>query len=211
MPGFDKKVVLEQILKDVPVQQNLRGKIEGTNKTIYAYYFNRGMPDPDLKYDMRKNPVKTTPDSTLCEIYSMGGPKYKEFAEEHRKRLKTDKDYARMERELSRKYSRHVSEWYQGPWIGGGVCTDYEVINATRSKGGCSYSYHHSAGWFLDHFDRICERLGYAPRLLDKCVIVGERKENLPINLQNQDPTISEILDLIENAYQKITPTAHQH
>jgi len=203
MLGFDKKVVLEQILKDVPVQQNLRGKVEGTNNIIYAYYFNRGMPDPDLKYDLKENPVKTTPDSTLCEIYSMGGPKYKEFVEAHKKRLKTDANYANAEMELSRGYSRHSYEWYQGPWIAGGACTDDEVVEATR--GGCSYSYHHSAGWFSDHFNQICERLGYPLRLSDDHIEVDGKKEHLSIDLQNQDPAISRILDLIEKAYQKFS------
>src|SRR4030042_2945819 len=73
MPGFDKKAVLEVILKEAPVLTNLRKKItvRGRRRVIYAYYHPRGQPDAELKYDRLKNPINTTPSSTLCELYSV--------------------------------------------------------------------------------------------------------------------------------------------
>ncbi len=74
MSRFDKKVVLETILKEAPILTNLRKEIsigDGKRKVdIYAYYWNQGIPDSELKYDREKNPLPSKPSSTLCEIYS---------------------------------------------------------------------------------------------------------------------------------------------
>ncbi|MBU3912527.1 MAG: hypothetical protein KKB21_02120 [Nanoarchaeota archaeon] len=205
MLGFDKKKVLEIILQEVPVKQNLVGEIEvnGKKRVVYAYYFNRGMPDPDLKYDRYTHPIPTTPDSTLCEVYSVGGPKHEKFEAEHVRMLKTDKSYAEDDKKRSEEYNRPITHWYQGPWVDG-VITDEEVIEATR--GGAEYSFHHSESWFSEHFNSICERMGFNMKLRDDFVVVGRKKQCIGIDLGTRDPILSQVLDSIERAYQKIKP-----
>ena len=72
MAGFDKQRVLERVMADAPILSNRQGVVEvdGKERKIYAYYHNRGVRDPDLQYDRVANPIATTPDATLCEIYS---------------------------------------------------------------------------------------------------------------------------------------------
>lgn len=185
MPEFNKKKVLETILKDTPILTNLRKEITLNKKkvVIYAYYFNRGEPDSELKYDLLKNPVKTTSKSTLCEIYSCW---------------------------------RNKPGKYSGPWLDE---SSYGLDPPFDVRNGAGYKFFDSPAFFAEHFNKICEKLNYEPRLNYDHVEI-KRKAELNINgrsikgniiidepigiiLEKIDPSLSEILNLIKNAYKK--------
>lgn len=209
MSTFDRARVLKTILKEVTVKQNLRGEIQvnGGRQVIYAFYCNRGMPDPDLKYDRYKNPIPTSPDSTLCEIYSVGGPKHAKFEQEHLQRLKDSVDYANSQMETSRLYNRPSQRLQMGPWVDGVGTTDDEIIKLTRGKGlfERTYNFHHSEAWFREHFNNVCMTLGIDIRLERNFVETESKQSRLEIDLARIDPTLSQILELTEKAYKKIS------
>ena len=232
---FDKIKILERILEEAPILSNRRGEIiverESEDKlgkkfikkekvTIYAYYFNRGVSDPDLKYDKVNSPIKTTSDSTICEIYSFwdGDPNVQAL----RKRLEERGDIKKGE------------IMYQGPWVKHALNDKETIENVREGFGG--YIFHHSASAFERHFNKIVEELDYDLRLIDlaeehyrffdcgafavqapKMVsysLDSKIKENLinirvPINLNlnREDPELSDILDIIHASYNKIQIT----
>lgn len=216
MPEFDKNKVLEQILKDVPVKLNLRGEvvIKGKKRVIYAFYQNSGIPDPDLKYDRQNEPIPTTIDSTMCEVYSGGGPRNKEFALEHQEKMKTDQLYARHKREYAKIFGTSVDSFDQGPNI------EVSGMNpAAEARKGYSFDFYSSAFHFIQHFHQICERLGYNISLFNNSVQftreveVVERgnklsvplnvRADIGINLRHNDSTLKQVMGAIEKAYKK--------
>ena len=199
---------METILKEAPVLTNLRGviSVKGYNdRVIYAYYCNRGVKDPDLDYDRELNPIKTTPNSTLCEIYSVFGEK----AEELREGL--IKEGKMKEGQLL----------YKGPWVG--EMSGNPVENAR--DGLHEYDFCHSASHFKEHFNQICANLGYKIKLIDffgegyalKLLRNGKIEVNgksysgelpfikrLSMNLNKEDPPLNCALAVIDEYYQII-------
>lgn len=103
MIDFRRDKVLEMILKEAPVLSNRRAEINtGFGKRFaYAYYFNRGEPDEELKYNRKEAPISTTPESSLCEIYSVFGARSEE-----------------VRQKLIREGEMNEDDFlYQGPWI----------------------------------------------------------------------------------------------
>ncbi len=226
MKNFDSSKVLERILQEVPILSNRRGEVEVTNpvynnkgelirekkekRVIYAFYFNRGVPDPDLKYDRKANPLPTTPDSTLCEIYSHfeGDPDVKEWREEA---IKTG-------------YIKEGEVVNQGPWLEDCGFVDNPPLAA---RDGDQYQFWHSGHVFADHFNTICESLGFEPRIVDidgmdhnYCIQISGQaalnfsgktshhdiaiKMRIGINFDREDPTLSRALGAISKAYEKL-------
>ncbi len=216
MPEFDKNKVLEEILKEVPVKLNLREEVvvDGVTRVIYAFYQNSGIPDPELKYDREKNPVPTDQNSTVCEVYSVGGPRNAEFTQEHQERMKANELYTGNRREDAKIFGTSIDSFNQGPYIGFD-----EMDPAGEARKGYSYDFSSSAYFFAQHFNQICKRLGYDIRFINNSVeltreveiVENENKLSLPlnvradvgINLKNKDPTLKDVLDVIENAYKK--------
>jgi hypothetical protein len=197
---FEKQVILENILEEAKVLTNKRGVIDvdGEKRVIYAYYLCRGEKDPELKYDRKKHPELTNPNSTLCEIYSVFGKEDEKLGKE--KKLKKGQLF------------------YQGPWIG-----DFNNPAENARLGIDQYYFTHSASNFIQHFNDICFREGYNFRLSDidanSLKVKGSGKielngkffvgnmllvRPLNINLRNKDPSLSEVLDDIENTYDAI-------
>ena len=230
---FDKNKVLEKILEEAPILSNRRGeieveiKVEENNKlikkkekrTIYAYYFNRGVSDPDLKYDKVNSPIKTTPDSTLAEVYSF---------------WEGDPNVQKLRQRLEKEGGIKEGEIIYGPWVEG-ASNDKETIEKVR-EGFWDYNFHNSAIAFKWHFNKIAKELCYNTRLINLAeerlgffdcgayVIQASRmisysvnskiKEGLmnirvPINLNLNriDPKLSEMLDIINKSYQRIQNT----
>ena len=218
MAGFDKQRVLERVTADAPILSNRQGEVEadGKKRKIYAYYHNRGVRDPDLQYDRVANPIATTPDATLCEVYSFweGDPNVQKLLQ-------------RLVREGNIKEGDVL---YQGPWVEHSLGDEGVIENARRGYG---YSFSHSASAFEGHFNRICEELGYEPRLVDlfeensgffgsgahiiqatryvRLGVDGQATEGkilmrapIGINLTTEDPTLSKTLDAIAQAYDRI-------
>ena len=206
MNKFDSQKVLETILQEAPHLSNRRGEIpvRGESRVIYAFYYNRGFPDPELAYNRVRNPSATTPLSTLCEVYSFweGDPNVQDLL----KRLK--KEGQLKPREVI----------HQGPWLQPPALNDDEIVHQTRE--GTGYSFHHSASTFERHFNKICSTLGYEPQLTDSTLevprdvqitVAGQVKDGkirlkapIGIDLHSEDPTLRQVLGVIEQAYQKI-------
>jgi hypothetical protein len=209
---FDKQKVLERIIQEAPILSNRRGEIDigrGKKGVIYAYYYNRGLPDPELHYDRVKAPAKTTPESTLCEIYSFweGHPNVQDLI----KRLTAERRIAPGQ------------VLHQGPWLEEPTLGDDDVIAETRR--GARYSLHRSGSAFSDHFNWTCEKLGFEQRLfsyegrgavikvqrqvkidLDGKVSDGNIKLIAPIDIDfdSEDPTLQGVLESISVACEKI-------
>lgn len=234
MGQFDVKKVLEKILEEAPTLSNLRKLIpkqswnyvketfekvkDGGLVPIYAHYYNRDVTDPDLNYHRVNQPAKTKSESTLCEVYSFweGDPNVQKL----------------IERLTGEGKIKPGDVMHQGPWLEGAAIDDKEIIEETRR--GSGYSFHHSASTFQRHFNKICEELGYEPRLVDMFNEVntqlygtgsqvvevprsvaltlngkhtkGEIKIRAPlgINLSRVDPTLIEVLKGIGGAYERI-------
>ncbi len=226
MGNFDKNKVLERILQEVPILSNRRGEVEVTNpvyndegkqigeknekRVIYAFYFNRGVPDPDLKYDRKANPLPTTPESTLCEIYSFweGAPNVREWREDA----------------IKSGYIKDDTIVNQGPWLEDCGVLDNPPLAARK---GNQYQFWRAGYTFAEHFNRICENLGFEPRIADldghDCnysiqipggikLSVGREtsyhdifvKMYIGINFDLEDPTLSKALDAISDTYKKL-------
>ncbi len=223
MRGFDSQKVLERILQEAPILSNRRGEVEAElpelkKVPIFAFYYNRGLPDPELHYDRVKNPIRTTPDSTLCEVYSFwgGDPNVQDLI-------------TRLTKEGEIKPGQVL---YQGPWLECPALDDEELFREVRK--GAGYSFYHSASAFHKHFNRICEALGYEPRLIDlynneNCRFFGrgafvvqvqspaqisvdgrvasgniKLRAQLGINLTSEDPTLRQVLSAVSDAYERI-------
>jgi len=230
--SFDKKVVLERILEEAPILSNRRGEIEIESEVkegndwvkqqvkvpIYAYYFNGGAKDPELTYDKVNSPIQTTPDSTLAEVYSFW--EEDPSVQDLRKRLEEEGEIKEGE------------VMYQGPWIEHALCDD-GIKRQTREQH-CQFSFFHSSGTFERHFNKIVGELGYDLRLIDLCeenseffdcgayAVQSQRmiayslknsniKEGLinvrvpvSLNLDREDPTLSQMLEIIDKSYQHI-------
>jgi hypothetical protein len=224
---FDKSKVLEKILADAPILSNLRKEIEVSEnpydkdskkvKTfIYAYYFNRGVKDPELKYHRINNPIQTTKDSSLAEIYSVSY-----WDEKTKLWIKGLEENGKIKK---------GEVLHQGPWIKS-CCDDSDILKKTREPD-CPYEFFHSGYRFLSHFNETVKNFGYDLELIGDiennnqfvaegaCAIKstrminysieGDIKERLievispiPINLDNKDPSLSEILDEIEISYNR--------
>ncbi len=204
MTGFDEKEVLETILKECPILTNIRGTInvKGNNRVIYAYYCNRGVKDPDIEYDRKFNPHPTTPDSTLCEIYSVFGEKHEDLRKELIKEAKIEEGQL----------------LYKGPWIG-------DWRNPAGDARDCfhhEYNFCHSASNFQEHFNQICSNLGYKIKLIDffgqgyalrllregKIEVNGASRsgelpfiKRLAMNLNKEDPPLKCALAAIDECY----------
>ena len=187
MVGFNKETVLETILKEVPVLSNLKKEIgvRGKKINIYAYYWNRGVPDSELKYDKEKNPIKTTPESSLCEIYS---------------------------------------GWRNKPGENSGPLLDYDSLNTSEDvRKGMRLIFGHAPIYFAEHFNKISKKLGYELKfcleresngiveiLRDAQLISNDRiiggqlliERQIGLSLSHHDSSLSNVLDLIEKAYE---------
>lgn len=228
--AFDKTLVLERILQEAPVLSNRRGeiKVDGQVKKgnewvkrkvkvpIYAYYFNMGVKDPDLKYDRIGFPIKTSHDSTLAEVYSFweGNPNIQELVKKLEERGEIKKGEV----------------IYQGPGIKG---VSFKEVKERTRRQDCVFSFNDSASTFEWHFNKITEELGYDVRLISlsqenygffdcgayalqspRQVSFSMNREvrkglidiRVPIglNLNRIDPTLNQMLGLIERAYKKI-------
>ena len=228
--SFDKQTVLERILEEAPIQSNRRGEVEIDGEAdgvkqkvktpIYAYYLNGGFEDPELTYDKVNSPIRTTPDSTLAEIYSFWeeGPS----AQDLRQRQEEEGDIGKGE------------VIYQGPVIKNisFINLKEEIERETRRQC-CRFSFDSSATEFAEHFNNIVEELDYDLRFIDlrnendeffdfgayavqsprmiSYSLNGEPRKGLlnrrvpvSLNLDKKDPTLSEILEIIDESYQKI-------
>lgn len=220
---FDKQKVLEKILEEAPVISNLRKEIEvdylddKVKVPIYAYYFNRGVKDSELSYDRINNPINTSPNSSLAEIYSF--TYWKDSTKEFLKKLEEKGTIKKGE------------EVYQAPVIEGYF--GYEEALRTTREPDCNYKFFNSAYEFKEHFNEIVKKLDYDLELLcfsengsrffsdgaygvksKRMVnysIDGKVKENLirvisliSMDLDKEDPSLSKILDEIENCYNRI-------
>ncbi len=214
---FDKNKVLERIISEVPILSNKRGELTINNDIkendklvkievkvpIYAYYFNRGLKDPDLDYDKVNSPIATTKDSSLAEVYSLF-------------------DSGKFQKE------------YRGPDVvsfGGTILLDNNKVIKYIRDNYYNFEFFHSAFKFKNHFNRIVEDLGYDINFLNlgegifkfgtygvqssREIIYSfgkkEAKEGkvnvivpLKLNLNKNDPSLLEVLDLIEASYSKI-------
>ncbi len=213
LEGFNKFEVMERILEEVPIQTNLRREIEvnGEKRVLYAYYFNRGEPDPEVKYDRKNEPIKTTHHSTLCEIYSVW------------------KEEEQVKEFLERGVLKEGEVLNKGPWL------ESNEDPPAEARAGGRYNFWHTAHYFSEHFNQICGSLGYMPRIIslfdekekgffdmgayiiqvrrnarnvlvskdvsDRDIIV---REYIGINLVREDPPLSHILDAIAESYKKI-------
>jgi len=248
---FDKKKVLEAILQDLPILSNLKRdvKIKGKKRTLWAYYCNRGVEDPEVKYS-RLNPLPTTENSTLCEIYSTGGIKYEELRKDMKKIDEEEMKRKSKERGKNKKSDsgrlgdetleeilglddtpggsspiKGDGHYYAGPVVdGGGLDGLTDPAGSAREDG--DYEYYHSDGWFADHFNEICKKRGYNIKYDDGRVMIKRDAElidddsvktkvsvimgtRIDMDTDRYDPTLKEMLDKIEEAYQKLvnTPT----
>jgi len=205
MNEFDQSKVLTRILKEAPTLTNLRGTVEvdGVERVIYAFYLSDGKPDPELGYDRVNDPKPTTPDSTLCEIYSAFGPGWEKI------RQKKIREGSLEEGEVLN----------VGPYIPAMGAS--EPAKLTRED--CKFEFNRTARTFADHFNKICKDLEYDVKLdgLIDSSIQSKRRVNLlvdgrvmegvvpietdiGINFDNTDPTLSQTLDAIAKAYARL-------
>jgi len=204
MSEFDKEVVLERILNEAPIKMIKKGTIEvdGKQRVIYSHYFNRGVEDPDLPYDRKGNPEKTSVDSSLAEIYE--GWEHAQGIVETKQRLVEGGEF-------------HPDDtFYNGPWIDNCM---HDPVQGARL--GARYLF--SAGhYFADHLNNICDDLGYEVRLDEEgeTLLVSRQitfehegmpqtatvtlNAKLPFNLHRKDPTLGEVLSAVDSAYQTL-------
>ena len=181
----------------------------------YAFYNNVGKPDPafELTFDRIKKPVKTTLDSSLCEVYSVFGKEQEAFLQRVWKKG-----------EAPRGRTKH-----QGPSVSGMDGLSNPAAEVRSGLG--ELDFFRSAYRFANHFNNICKRLGQTTQLrqLDEIhasfnnsyygvlltremvtqakltAVDGSQGTIIPINFDfdTQDPTLNDTLDMIERAYQK--------
>lgn len=216
MTNFDKNKILERILEEAPTLSNRRGEIktEGPvveKRAIYAFYGNLGIPDPDLHYHRKNNPLPTTPDSTLCEIYSFweGDPNVQEL----------------IKRKIKEGRMKEGDVMHQGPFVTGDHGHHCEEPKGARE--GEEFNFLHSACAFERHFNEICKEFGYEPRIGEAgwsggCLTlklpgqvslsIGGKISNhdigikmpIGINFYREDPTLSNALEAISKTYEKL-------
>lgn len=209
MDAFDKEKVLEQILLDAPTISNRRKLVKGRRGKVmaYAFYNNNGFPDPAFNFHRLNTPVKTTPNSSLCEVYSVFGYNHERFL-----RAKSRRDNV-----------------HQGPHV-----PDLQnPAEALREDSGLDgIDFFRSADRFAKHFNGICRRFKYVPEMidlhydfdkafaegtygilikqerLDKARIVGARGPKdiivpLTMNFNTTDPTLYQAIIAVETSYRK--------
>jgi len=196
MRNFDGEKVLAIILQEAPWLSNKRGD-DGHGHVIYARYTNQGIEDPELKYHMLDAPERTTPESTISEVYSfwIGDPNKRGVI----RRMVAESTMG--EREVM----------HQGPWVerdSGNPAQAARVDN--------KYDHFRSGLSFERHFNSICVEVGYGPRLIDvsgacagrKSVQFGNdtaRREVIEsINFHTDDPTLVEVMGAITTAFGKL-------
>lgn len=228
MGNFDKNRVLERILEEAPTLSNRRGEIEikvpvynvkgeqvgeeRKKRVIYAFYSDSRVPDPDLYYHRKANPLPTTPDSTLCEIYSFweGDPNVQEF----------------LKREIKEGRMKEGDVIHQGPFVTGYHGHRFEEPQGARDEE--EFNFFYSVCYFSRHFNKICEELGYEPRIEDfgnsNCYltlqipaqvslsIAGKVsyhdtgvKMPMGIDFYREDPALSKALELISETYDRLS------
>ncbi|MDO8509137.1 MAG: hypothetical protein Q7S27_05640 [Nanoarchaeota archaeon] len=215
MENFDKNKVLERILQDAPILTNIKklitisvnnynnkGDLNGKKKVkspIYAFYgISNVVSDPELKYDRENNPIKTTPNSSLSEIYSFWNPHVK----------------GNIER-----------GWSNCPFMD--MCLPEDAPANARKV--AKFEFRNSGLTFTNHFNAICEKLKYEPRLVNEIEngdlffwsveIPSEvtldyngktsRHDSfismpVGINYNVEDPPLSKVINSISKAYDKL-------
>ncbi len=217
MEGFNCTEVEKRILQDAPYLSNLRKEVNGEygrKVMAYAFYNNTGTPDPafELVFDRIKRPVRTTLDSSLCEIYSVFGKKQEEFLEK-----------------LQKKYKEKGTP-HQGPHVGGhdGLSNPSKEVRSGLEE----IEFFRSADRFASHFNEVCKDLMYVPRFVDLNTEISKSFDSgyygvlisqkaiaksrikavkgfndiiVPIefDFNKQDPTLTQALNLVEKAYKK--------